>query len=120
MGQKKCTAAEIIGNLGAWENKWKWTPQAAVADEYVSPDSQPDNRALQSKLNEMEGKLKRFQAQADRDTTAKNQQRDSGKGDGPARKKAKGGAPWGQAQGQGSGKQWQGSGKKGGGKKHRR
>jgi hypothetical protein len=120
MGQKKRTAAEIIGNLGAWENKWKWTPQAAVADEYVSPDSQPDNRALQSKLNEMEGKLKRFQAQADRDTTAKNQQRDSGKGDGPARKKAKGGHPWGQAQGQGSGKQWQGSGKKGGGKKHRR
>ena len=64
MGQKKRTAAEVIGNLGAWENKWKWTPQAAVSDGNsgsASTSTESDNREMQAKLKEVQGQLKRFQ-----------------------------------------------------------
>ena len=114
MGQER-TAAEIIGNLGAWENKWKWSPPAAISDDYLGSSSvqaQPDNRALQQQLDSVKGQLKKFQQQADRETTAKHQNRGNGYqgGDGaPPPKKQKGngnGKGSNQAQWQGSTKPW--------------
>ena len=105
MGQKR-TAAEIIGNLGAWENTWKWNPPAAVCDNsasYGSSQAQPDNKALQQQLESVKGQLKKFQQQADREATAKHQYQQGGNGN-PAKKQK------GDGKGKGSGQaQWQGS-----------
>jgi hypothetical protein len=125
MGQKKRTAAEVIGNLGAWENKWKWTPQAAVSDGNsgsASTSTESDNREMQAKLKEVQGQLKRFQQQADRETTARVQaQRGAANTEEPPRKKNKGGGGRGQANWQGAGRPWQQTqhAPKGGGKKRR-
>ena len=108
MGQKR-TAAEIIGNLGAWENTWKWNPQSAVCDNSVSygpSQDQPDNKALQAQLDSVRGQLKKFQQQADREATAKHQ-RQQGGDDNPPKKHKGGGKGKGASQAQ-----WQGGGQK--------
>ena len=125
MGQQKRTAAEVIGNLGAWENKWKWSPPSAISDGSLGSASQSndsDNREMQAKLKEVQGQLKRFQAQADRDTTARVQsQRGAGNSEEPPRKKKKQGGGKGQSNWQGAGRPWQqnNKGNKGGGQKRR-
>ena len=118
MGQKKRTAAEVIGNLGGWENKWKWNPGEDKADDHPGPSSassHSDNRALQQQLDTVRGQLKRFQADADRETQRQNAHRDVAR-DGPPKKKSKGKGR-GKGQDQGGARPWQNkrSGSKGGG-----
>ena len=122
--QQSRTAAEIVGNLGAWENRWKWTPP--TVNEPIgssSSASQPDNRNLQQQLDSVKGQLKEHQQAADRATSLQNMH-------GPA-KKQKGGGDGGGSQGsQGKTQYWNGGGggtrggkpwlasqKKGGGKR---
>ena len=61
IGQR--TPAETIGNLGAWEHMWGWTPAfASNGGEVSSGPPEPDDRALKNQLNSMRGQVKRLQS----------------------------------------------------------
>jgi len=85
--QQTRSAAEIVGNLGAWENRWKWTPPTTNESSGASLSSaQPDNRNLQLQLDSVKAQLKKHQQAADRAVSWQNNQQQAkkqkGAGDG--------------------------------------
>ena len=115
------TPAEIIGNLGAWEHRWGWTPSGSTGDSSstgVAP--QPDDRRLKNELSSMRGQVRRLNAQAranqsrtnrDEPARAVNRRR-SGDQDEEEREAKR---PWGRPQKAGNGKGKYGGGSRGGG-----
>ena len=68
------TPAAIIGAVGSWEHKWNWSAPTAQGGSGGSAGSrEPDNKALQNKLDSVNGQVKRLQAAADRAVTSPKQ-----------------------------------------------
>ena len=62
------TANDVVGNIGAWEHKWKWSgPSAASAGAGTqAANREPDNRELQNQIHAMKGQVKRCQQEAEK------------------------------------------------------
>ena len=68
------TPKNVMGAIGAWEHKWKWTPAAdtdnassgsqGVGTARVGP-REPDNKALKNEVDSLKGQVRRFQSAAD-------------------------------------------------------
>jgi hypothetical protein len=59
-------AHEVIGNAGAWEHRWKWSPSSGSSGSRGGLQQQqyPDNSSkLQSQVDAMKEQVKRFQSQ---------------------------------------------------------
>ena len=65
------TAAEVVGNFGAWSQKWTWTPPSASSGRAVSngnatPSGEADNEDLRNQIKSMKGQVRRFQEERKR------------------------------------------------------
>ena len=116
--QQSRTAVEVVGNLGAWEKRWKWTPTSVHGSG--TSVAQPDNSALQQELDSVKSQLEKQQQTVDRAISrgtmqpqAKKQKGDGG-GDGTRRPQGGGGKNWNNnGGGNGGNKPWLQSRKKG-------
>ena len=72
-------AREVIGNVGPWEHKRKWSPAVSSnGGNRAVPAKEPDNKSLQNKLNSMKGQVemsKRQAAAAERRSAAPERRR---------------------------------------------
>ena len=62
------TAAEVVGNFGAWSQKWTWTPSSGstgrtVANGGATPAGDADNEDLKNQIRSMKGQAKRLQSE---------------------------------------------------------
>ena len=100
----------VMGAVGAWEHKWKWTPSEADNGSSGSQGGgsarpmsrEPDNKALKNEVDTLKGQVKRFQQAADRmyrseapwnqsnDAPERENKRARGSGGGKDGKKGKG------------------------------
>ena len=102
---QSCTPAQIIGAVGSWEHKWKWSAPTAQGGAGGSASTrEPDNKALQNKLDSVNGQVKRLQAAADRQQSLapsrRQRSRSPGRGD---RSVYQGGGDGGNRSGKGGG-----------------
>ena len=67
---QKLPPSAIIGAIGTWEHKWKLSPTPLGGSERATGSREPDNKALQDKLDSVNGQVKRLQAAADRQSQA--------------------------------------------------
>ena len=89
--------SKIIGAIGSWEQKWKWSP-APSGGGAASGSRDPDNKALQNKLDSVNGQVKRLQQAADRQSMAPTRRQRSRSNDG-----RRGGGNGGKGSGKGGG-----------------
>ena len=89
--------SKIIGAIGSWEHKWKWSP-APSGGGAASGSRDPDNKALQNKLDSVNGQVKRLKQAADRQSMAPTRRQRSRSNDG-----RRGGGNGGKGSGKGGG-----------------
>ena len=124
----KRTLKEVVGNIGAWEHNWKWSPSSSSAPSSGSGGA-PDNQSLINQLASMKGQMLMYKQQAheanqrtisaSRDNAAKDRQRErSQEDDFSESKRSRGGNGGGSGGGGfGGGKGGKGRGGKGGKKR---